>query len=213
MQRETVSSGDRRLVGGILLIGCIIQLTAASLVDPKVFLSPDPLVKLQGIARKKTGWAGQAVLFPVAFAIVTSGFGLLARLLRGPARWWAIVATGMSALSTLLWLPLTIGRLRLRDEVDQRIQTYQPGTEVDLAGGFGRAFWPYTWAALTSIASGALALRVSGLGRRTGAGVFLCSVILPATVVSRWRDWPPFASYLLAGSMGIQLLLRRDGRR
>jgi hypothetical protein len=199
-------------VGAILLIGCGIQLAAASLVDPKVFMSPDPLVKLQGIARKKTGWAGQAVLFPVAFAIVTSGFGLLARLLRGPSRTLATVATGMSALSTLLWLPLTIGRLRLRNEVDEMIQTYQPGMEVDLAGGFGWAFWPYTWAALTSIASGALALRVSGLGRKTGIGVFLFSMLVPATVIPRWRDWPPFASYLLAGIMGLELLLSKDER-
>jgi len=34
MQREIVNSGDRRLVGAILLIGCVIQLAAASLVDP-----------------------------------------------------------------------------------------------------------------------------------------------------------------------------------
>jgi hypothetical protein len=199
-------------VGAILLIGCVIQLAAASLVDPKVFMSPDPLEKLQGIARKKSGWAGQAVLFPVAFAIVTSGFGLLAGVLRGPARWCAIVATGAGALSTLLWLPLTIGRLRLGDEVDEKIQTYQPGTEADLAGGFGWAFWPYTCAALASVASGALALRVSGIGRATGTGVFLFSVIAPATVISRWRDWPPFASYLLAGILGIKLLLGRDKR-
>ncbi len=194
------------------MVGCVIQLVAASLVDPKVFMSPDPLMKLQGIARKKTGWAGQAVLFPVAFAIVTSGFGLLARLLRGPGRWWAIVATGMSALSTLLWLPLTIGRLRLGDGVDEMIQTYQPGMEADLAGGFGWAFWPYTYVALTSIASGALALRVSRLGRKTGTGVFLFSVIVPSTVIPRWRDWPPFASYILAGIMGIALLRGRDER-
>jgi hypothetical protein len=212
MQRETVNSKDRRLVGAILLVGSFIQLAAASLVDPKVFMSPDPLVKLDGIARKKTGWTGQAVLFPVAFAIVTSGFGLLARLLRRPARWWGIIATGTSALSTLLWLPLTIGRLQLGDEVDQKIQMYESGMEVDLAGSFGWAFWPYTWAALTSIASGALALQVSGLGRRTGAGVFLCSVIVPATVIPRWRDWPPFASYLLVGIMGIRLLLGGDER-
>src|SRR5947209_18981745 len=116
MQRESLRPRDRRRVGWVLVIGSAIQLVAACLVQPAVFTSPDPLVKLQGIARKERGWVMQAVLFPIAFAVVTSAFGFLARLLRGPARQWALLATGVSALSTVLWLPLTVGRIRLGDE-------------------------------------------------------------------------------------------------
>ncbi len=183
------------------------------MVKPDVFISPDPLVKLQAIRRSGRGWVLQAVLFPLAFAVVTTGFGMLARLLPRPARGWATTATALSALSTLLWLPITRGRLTVGREVDEMIRQHQPGMRVDISGGSGWAFWPYTGAALTSVATASAALRVSRLAQKTGIGVLLASTLIPAVVITRWRDWPPFASYLCTTIIGLSLMFQPGNPR
>jgi hypothetical protein len=192
----------------MLVLGSAMQLAAAAMVKPDVFMSPDPLVKLQAIRRSGRGWVLQAVLFPLAFAVVTTGFGMLARRLGGLARGWATTATALSALSTLLWLPMTRGRLTVGREVDQMIRQHQPGIRVDISGGGGWAFWPYTGAALTSVATVSAALTVSRLAQKTGIGVLLASTLIPAVAITRWRDWPPFATYLCTTIIGLSLVFQ-----
>ena len=207
MPSMTPAPRDTRVVGVLLVLGSALQLAAAGMVKPAVFTSPDPLVKLQAIARSGRGWVCQAILFPVAFGVVTAGFGMLARLLQEQARDWATIGATLSAVSTVLWLPITRGRLEVGRDVDEMIRRHRPGMRTDIAGGGGWAFWPYTVAALSSVAAIGAALATSGLRRKTGAWVVVVSALTPAGVIARWRDWPPFATYLVTTIIGLTLIV------
>jgi hypothetical protein len=134
---------------------------------------------------------------------------MLARILQGPARVLATIATVLSTLSTLLWLPISRGRLTLGTEVDDLIRMYQPGTRIDLVPGGGWAFWPYTGSALSSVAAAGAALTISGVRRKTGAGLVVVSVLTPVIVITQWRDWPPFVTYLFTALAGLSLIVQR----
>jgi hypothetical protein len=210
MYQTERSHGDMRRAGALILAGSGLQLIAAMLPNMRVFTSPDPLERLRAIETNKRGWMSQAVLFPVGFGVVTTGFGALSRAMRGTTRVLALLSTLLSALSVALWLPISIGRLRVGADVDDIIHRYKPGSDVDLAAGNGWAFWPYTHMTLASISMMAFAIRSGGLLPKTGAAVLASSGLSQLLIVLRWRDWPPLVSYLFTGTIGMGLLLRKE---
>jgi hypothetical protein len=102
-------------------------------------------------------------------------------------------------VSVFLWLPITVRRLAIGRRVDALI-VEQP--EVVNIGG--PTFWPYTLATLGSIVTLSCALVVSRLHRRvaavTGALSGLAMILLP-----KFRDWPPFLSYLITLAIGLRI--------
>ena len=68
-----------------IITGSILQLIAAFLPDQQVFMASEPMEKMQAIASGLLGWNLQAILFPIAFAMVTIGFGLLIREMKKKA--------------------------------------------------------------------------------------------------------------------------------
>jgi hypothetical protein len=127
------------------------------------------------------------------------GFGLLtAGIEERRSRRLAVTATGLGFASTLLWLPISITRLRLGSRVESLLS--EDSTDDVEIGGW--SFWPYTVATLGSILAMGSALVLSGLHRRLGGAVAGAAgfglVLLPVL-----RDWPPFVSYLMTFVMGV----------
>lgn len=198
----------RDLAPGLALTaGSAAVLVAAALPDPRVFSTSDPIERLHAIAARPWGWNAQAVLFPIAFAAVASGFWLTAvREFRPRQRGRRLAETAslLSAAAVVLWLPISWSRLRTASELPAALS--QPReTAADLFKA--PTFWPYTGAALLAVVALAAALAWGGVRRRTGAAAaVLAGGGLAA--IPFLRDWPPFATYLFVLAMGIALLIR-----
>jgi len=194
------SSNIRRLGGLVIVAGSVGQLIAAALPDARVFTSSDPRVQLEAIAKRPAGWRAQAVGFPLAFTITALGFAAVAPTMSGTrSRKLAMAASALSLLSVLLWLPITVRRLAIGRRVDALI-VEQP--EVVNIGG--ATFWPYTLATLGSIIALSCALVVSGLHRRLAVITATVSG-LAVMLLPKFRDWPPFLSYLITLAIGLRI--------
>jgi hypothetical protein len=196
-----MNRSDIRRIGGLVIVaGSVGQLIAAWLPDPRVFTSSDARVQLEAIAKRPAGWKAQAVGFPIAFGVTALGFGTVASTMQEPRpRRLAMAASVLGLLSVFLWLPITARRLAIGRRIDALILD-QP--EVVNIGG--ATFWPYTLATLGSIVTLSCALVVSRLHRRvaavTGALSGLALILLP-----KFRDWPPFLSYLITLAIGLRI--------
>jgi hypothetical protein len=173
----------------------------------RVFTSSDTRVQLEAIASRPAAWKAQAVGFPVAFTLTGLGFAAVAAAMpkRG-AQQLALASSGLGFLSVLLWLPITAKRLAIGRRVDALL-VEQP-TAIDIGGW---SFWPYTLATLGSILLMGCALIVSGLHRRLG--VFAAGVSGLALLLLRiFRDWPPFASYVITLVIGLGIAKQKRYR-
>lgn len=204
---------NRRTVAGALLTGgSLLVLVAAGLPDWRVFTSPDRHAQLEAVAARRWGWTAQAVLFPTAFGLVGAGLASAAPLRqlrrRRRARLLARLAALLGGASALLWVPISVERLRTGARVDELLA--RPPEE--LSAPRSPTFWPYTACAVGATGCLGAALAWSGISRRTGTTVAALAggalVTMPLL-----GDWPPFATYLMVLPLGIALLVRRRGRR
>jgi hypothetical protein len=195
-------------VGGLLIVaGSTVQLIAAVLPVWRVFTSADTRVQLEAIASRPAAWKAQAVGFPVAFTVTGVGFATVAAAMpKRRAHQLALASSGLGFLSVLLWLPITAKRLAIGRRVDELL-VEQPKA-IDIGGW---SFWPYTLATLGSILLMGCALVVSGLHRRLG--VFAAGVSgLALTLLRIFRDWPPFASYVITLVIGLGIAKQKRSR-
>lgn len=208
--RRVLRAAGAALLAVLIGFGTIIAVTGPP--SSTMFNAPDPLDRMRAISANKRGWGLLAVYFGLASMAVTGVFGVITWTMRGPARVLAAGATLMSAVSTLLWLPLMRGRLQVGKQVDDMIRVYRPGAEPDLSGGSQWTFWPYTHTGLASIGLMGLALSWSGLRRKTGMVVGGLALLSEAVLIPWWRDWLPVFTYALAGVVGAGLVAQRETR-
>ncbi|MCB0643227.1 MAG: hypothetical protein KDC44_16375, partial [Phaeodactylibacter sp.] len=208
--QEQRSSLNRRRPGLWITAGSVLQLIAAFLPHPEVFMATEPQAKIQAIAASQVGWNLQAILFPIAFLMVTVGFGLLIRTFSlKSARQAAGVATALSALAVLLWLPISVGRLQVGSTIQEVLRSYATGDPFSMDGGFGWAFWPYTFTTLLSILAMGLAFWAGRTKRLLGLGIAIACLLILVAFIPLMGDWPPLLSYVLTLVLGIALLLPR----
>jgi hypothetical protein len=196
------SGAGLRRAGGLVIAASWLPGLPAALLDPRVFTSPDPRVKLEVIASRPKAWTGHAFGFPAAFALTALGYGLLsAGIEERRSRRLALAATGLGFASALLWLPISVNRLRLASRANSLLE--EGSTETVDIGSW--TFWPYTVAHLGSILAMRSALALSGLNRRLGQAVAGAAGLgllgLPVL-----RDWPPFVSGLMTTVMGVGIV-------
>jgi hypothetical protein len=193
-------SAIRRLGGLVMVAGAVGQLIAAWLPDPRVFTSADARVQLEAIAKRPWGWKAQAVGFPIAFAVTGVGIAAVGSTMPEPrSRSLAKAATLLSVLSVVLWLPITVRRLTIGRRVDALIAE-QPAV-VNIGGP---TFWPYTVATLGSIVALSCSLVVAGLHRRFAAVTGALSGVA-MMLLRKFRDWPPFLSYVITLAIGLRI--------
>jgi hypothetical protein len=184
--------GTRRLGGLVIVAGSVGQLIAAWLPDRHVFMSSDAHVQLDAIAKRPLGWRVQAVGFPLAFAVTGIGFAAVASTMPEPrSRRLAMAASALNLSSVLMWLPITARRLSIAE---------QPAA-VNIGA---RTFWPYTLATLGSIITLSCALIAGGLHRRFAAVIASLSA-LAVMLLPKFRDWPPFLSYVITLAIGLRV--------
>lgn len=190
-----------RVAGTLLVTGSLLQLATAALPNFRVFMSPDPSVQIEAIARGRQRWNAQAVGFPAAFAIVSAGMAVSTSAMADrPARTSARVAAAMSAAATCLWLPIAVRRLQLGRAID-RLAAERPTPRIDIGGP---TFWPYTYASLASLFLMGCALVLTRGQRRFG--IVIGAVIVGALALSRrLHDWPPFLTYLMTLAIGLRM--------
>ncbi|GAB4263058.1 MAG: hypothetical protein Kow0080_01000 [Candidatus Promineifilaceae bacterium] len=142
-----------RRTGWALLAATLLFLVAAFIT--KYFgrfpLPTDPLEQLTLIATDSFGWPAQAILFPLCHVAVAVVFGLLAaRLPQGLPRWLGMAAALLFGIGALLWLPISLDRLRLFREAPELIRLYNPASPPVVFNDTG-VFWFHTIAILAAI--------------------------------------------------------------
>jgi hypothetical protein len=192
--------GTRRLGGLVIVAGSVGQLIAAWLPDRRVFMSSDAHVQLDAIAKRPLGWRVQAVGFPLAFAVTGIGFAAVASTMPEPrSRRLAMAASALNLSSVLLWLPITARRLAIAKRIDALIHEQPAAVNIG-----ARTFWPYTLATLGSIITLSCALIAGGLHRRFAAVIASLSA-LAVMLLPKFRDWPPFLSYVITLAIGLRV--------
>ncbi len=171
-------------------------------------LPTDPLEQLKLIATDPVGWPAQAILFPVVHLAVTVIYGLLAvGLPTGLPRWLGIGATLLFAAGTLLWLPISLDRLRVFQAAPDLIRLYKPSAPSAIFHDMG-VFWPHTLCILAAIGLMGSALAVGGVLPTVGWVVAGLAIIGGGAGILIMQDWPPFFSYVILLVMAIGLVRR-----
>jgi hypothetical protein len=206
-----IGASNLRLAGVVLLVGTALLLIGAMIAAyfRRFPLPTDPLEKLKLIVSDLPGWNAQAILFPVAMAIVAVSFGLIARSMPdSQAQRLAILATVLSTIAGLLWISISVYRLQLGAGAASMIATFDANAPPRI-DNITWTFWPYTVATLGSIALMGAALALSGALPRLGWVAAAVAALSLVIVIPLWRDWPPFMSYLIALALGVGLVLSR----
>lgn len=199
-----------RGLGWALLAATLLFLVVAFIT--KYFgrfpLPTDPLEQLTLIATDPFGWPAQAILFPVCHIALTVVFGLLAtRLPEGLPRWLGIAAAVLFGIGALLWLPISLDRLRVFREAPELIRLYNPASPPAVFQETG-VFWPHTVAILSAIGLMGGALALAGLLPTLGWVVAGLAAIGGGAGILLMRDWPPFLSYVIVLVLAIGVLRR-----
>lgn len=197
-----------RGTGWVLLAAIVVFLVAAFVAAyfRRFPLPTDPLEQLTLIATDSLGWPAQAILFPIVHLAVTVVFGLLVvHLPEGLPRWLGITATVLFGIGALLWLPISLDRLRLFREADELIRLYNPASPPALFQDTG-IFWPHTAAILAAIGLMGMTLALGGVLPALGWLIAGLAVLGGGAGVLFMRDWPPFMSYTILLVMAIGLL-------
>jgi hypothetical protein len=198
-----------RPLGIALLATVIIFLVGAwSAAYFRQWPLPDtPLEKLILIANDRVGWTAQAIIFPVAFLATAVLSGLItANLPGGWPRWLAAGATLLFAAGFLLWLPISVDRLRLGAQAAELIRRYDPAAPPAVMVNPGTLFWSHTYCILAALALMGAAFALSGVLPTLGwvvSGLAVAAVVLAAFVM---HDWPPFMSYVILLALAVGLM-------
>lgn len=165
----------------------------------------DPLEQLTLIATDRFGWPAQAILFPVCHVAVAILFGVIAvRLPEGLPRPLGIAAALLFGAGALLWLPISLDRLRIFREAAELIRTYDPAAPPTVFQTTG-LFWPHTLAILAAIGLMGAALALGGVLPTLGWVVVGLAIIGGGAGILTIRDWPPFLSYVFLLVLAIGL--------
>ncbi len=207
-----VNANSFCLAGIVMLVGSVLFTVAAFAAAYFRRMPPtDPLEQLQVIAGDPIGWTAQAILFPIAMAIIAASFMLVAGALPpSTAKTVAIAAAVLSAIACLLWIPISIGRLQLLNAAPAMIASFDASAPPQVSIGDRRLFWAYTIVTLASMILIGAALALGGVLPRMGwivAGLAALSLLIIAPFVM--RDWPPFMNYLFTLALAIGLLLAK----
>ena len=121
--------------------------------------------------------------FPVVYAGTTIVFfgWMAAQLSLTWPRWLAIGATLLFAVGFLLWLPISIDRLRLASDASELIENYDPAAPPDLMAV--STFWAHTYCVLAAIALMGAALALGSVLPTLGwivAGIAVASALIAA---------------------------------
>ena len=195
---------------GIVLLATVIvfQIGAFSASYFRAMPPSDPRQQLTLIANDPIGWPAQAIIFPIALLATSILFGYIAlRLSVWWPRWLGIGATLLFVAGFLLWLPISIDRLRLAAQAAEMLRTFDPAAppEVFLNGW---VFWPHTITVLAAIGLMGAALALGGVLPTLGwwvAGLGVLGLVAGPLLL---RDWPPFVSYIFLLVMAIGLIRR-----
>ena len=206
---NAASARDLRYAGQVLCGGAVVFMIGAfSAAYFRGQPPADTLEKLRLIAGDPIGWTAQAILFPIAMAIVAGAFGLIAaRMTPRQAQRIAIASAALSVVACLLWLPISVMRLQLGSASAGMLQTFDARTTQIALQSF--TFWPYTAATLLSLALMGAALALGGVLRRLGRVVAALAALCLCVVAPLWGDWPPFFSYLFTLALSIGLIRSR----
>ncbi|MBP7964606.1 MAG: hypothetical protein KBG20_19200 [Caldilineaceae bacterium] len=171
-------------------------------------LPSTPLDQLTVIANDRLGWTAQAVIFPLGFVATAAIFGFMAgRLSAALPRWLGIAATLVFVAGALLWLPISIDRLRLGAQAAEMIRTFDPASPPEVFRNSG-TFWPHTLCVLAALGLMGSALALGGVLPTLGwviAGLGGLGLVAGPLIL---RDWPPFVSYIFLLVMAIGLIRR-----
>lgn len=196
-------------LGIALLITVIVFMVGAwSAAYFRQWPLPDtPLEKLTLIANDRVGWTAQAMIFPVAFLATAVLSGLITvNLPDGWPRWLATGATLLFAAGFLLWLPISVDRLRLGAQAAELIRRYDPAAPPAVMVNPGTLFWSHTYCILAALALMGAALALSGVLPTLGwvvSGLAVAGVVLAVFVM---HDWPPFMSYVILLALAVGLM-------
>lgn len=195
-----------RGLGWALLSSVLLLLFAASIAKFFRYRPSDPLEQLTLIATDPFGWPTQAILFPIAHLATTIVFGLpAAQLPAGLPRWLGIAAAVLFGIGALLWLPISLDRLRLFREAPELIRLYNPAAPPVVFNDTG-IFWPHTFAILAAIGLMGAALALGGLLPTLGWVVVGLVIVGGGAGILLMRDWPPFLSYVILLVLAIGLV-------
>ena len=104
------------------MAGAIVMLTGAGLPNPRSFTARDARERIEAIASRPRGWFVHTLLFPLGFALVAAGGGASVQALkRDDARRLGTLGAALSALAALLWVPISVQRLRVWKHIDDRV--------------------------------------------------------------------------------------------
>lgn len=195
---------------GVVLLATVIVFLIGAFVAAYFRAMPpsDPRQQLTLIANDPIGWPAQAIIFPLAFLATAIIFGSIAlRLPEGWPRWLALAATLLFVASFLLWLPISVDRLRLGAQAAEMLRTFDPAALPEVFHN-GWAFWPHTITVLAAIGLMGAALALGGVLPTLGwwvAGLGVLGLVAGPLIL---RDWPPFVSYIFLLVMAIGMLRR-----
>ena len=178
-------------------------------------LPSGPLDQLTVIANDRLGWTAQAIIFPLAFLATAGIFGFMASRLSAPVpRGLALGATLLFVAGALLWLPISLDRLRLGAQAAELIRTFDPASPPEVFRD-SHTFWPHSLAILAAIGLMGTALALDGVLPVLGwvvaglgwvvAGLGVLGLVASPLIL---RDWPPFVSYIFSLVMAIGLIRR-----
>jgi hypothetical protein len=166
-----------------------------------------PLEKLTLIANDRMGWTAQAIIFPLAFLATAVLSGLITvNLPDGWPRWLAAGATLLFAAGFLLWLPISVDRLRLGAQAAELIRNYDLAAPPAVMVNPGTLFWSHTYCILAALVLMGAALALAGILPTLGwvvSGLAVAGVVLAAFVM---HDWPPFMSYVILLALAVGLV-------
>ncbi len=194
---------------GIILLMLVIlfMIGAGAAAYFRTWPHSGPEEQLRLIATDRLGWTAQAVIFPLVFvATALLFFALAQRLPAGGPRWLGWGATVLLAASALLWLPISINRIRFWATAVALLAQWEADRPVEVNFGL-QTFWAHTSAILLAITLMGAALAWSQFLPITGwllAGLALASLFTAHLV---WHDWPPFLNYLLLLLLAIALMI------
>ncbi len=208
---ETIQTPEwTRSTGIALLVTTIVFLLGAfsAAYFRRWPLPSTPLDQLTVIADDRLGWTAQAVIFPVAFVATAGIFGFMAGRLSAPLpRWLGIAATLLFVAGALLWLPISVDRLRLGAQAAALIRTFDPAAPPEIFRN-SHTFWPHTLCILAALGAMGTALALGGVLPALGwvvAGLSVLGLVGGPLIM---RDWPPFFSYVFLLVMAVGLIRR-----